>query len=88
MEALRRDLEYERDHEEAQEDERADRVAEFERHLHRVAARLADGRGEDLDHPERESDLRDLAQSVCDSTLRLHRARILRLPRRTQHEFP
>ena len=61
-----------RDHENAQEDETADRVAEVHRHRDGIAARLPKRRREDLDNPEPERHLRDFAQ--CASQFLSHAA--------------
>ena len=45
------------------------RVAEVHRHRHRVAAGLAERRRHDLDDPEPERDLRNLAEALCHANI-------------------
>ena len=55
-------------HEAEQRD--AGKIAPVQRHRHRVAARLAERRGENLDDPEALGDLRDFAQ--CNFRIVIH----------------
>jgi hypothetical protein len=52
------------DGENRREDPGADQIAEIHRHRYRVPAGLSQRRGQDLDDPERQRDLRNLADGV------------------------
>ena len=53
--------------EEAEENHRAERIAEFHRHGQSIAAGLAKRGGSNLDDPERQSDFRNLARWMSGS---------------------
>jgi len=67
-ESLRRDLSGERDDEERQKNQTGNGIAELQRHRNGAAARLANGRRQDLDHPEHYGDLRHLTGQVNPET--------------------
>jgi hypothetical protein len=62
MEFSRDDLRDHQRNQQGEKDECADQIAPIERHGDGIAAGLAERRRRDLDHPERERDLRNLAQ--------------------------
>jgi len=70
---MRRELAADGSDEKRQEDARADRVTEIERHRHGVAAGLAERRRRDLDDPEDQGDLGDFARSRVGTGHRAHR---------------